>query len=112
MSTIDEILFPILLFVVYFIFALQVLPQHSTVLEERVTPIAEIVRVQDSTNDLAATVISRDWLITQPLANLKAIASELYITPIGDKRSKSTWIDAIAVSTPEYTASPVNLCYA
>ncbi len=57
-------------------------------------------------------VISRDWLETQSLANLKAIASELCIIPIGDKRSKPTWINAIVTTTPENTVLAVNLCYA
>ena len=112
MSTIDQVLLPILLFVVYFILAIQFLPQHSTVLEEPVNSIEEIVSIKGYADDLKAAVINRDWLKTQSLANLRAIASELCITPIGDKRSKLTWIDAIAVSTPEHTALPVNLCYA
>jgi hypothetical protein len=112
MSTIDQILFPILLFVVYSILAIQFLPQHSTVPKDPVNSIEDIVSTEGSDRALKATVISRDWLRTQSLANLKSIAAELCIIPVGDKRSKSTWIDAIAVSTPENTVLTVNLCYA
>ena len=112
MSIINETLLPILLFVVYFILAIQFFPQHSTVLEQQVNPIVEMIPVKGSTKDLEAAVISRDWLETQSLANLKAIAAELCITPIGDKRSRFTLIDAIASTTPENTVLAVNLCYA
>ena len=112
MSIINETLLPILLFVVYFILAIQFFPQHSTVLEDRVNSIVEMIQVKGSTKDLEAAVISRDWLETQSLANLKAIAAELCITPLSDKRSKFTWINAIASTTPENTVLAVNLCYA
>jgi hypothetical protein len=115
MSAINEILLPVLLFVVYFSLAIQFLPQLPTVMvsdlpqvEEQVNPVVEIIQA----NDLVNAVISRDWLETQSLANLKAIAAELCITPIGDKRSKLTWIDAIASTTPENTVLAINLCYA
>ena len=71
-----------------------------------------MIQVKGSTDNLEAAVISRDWLETQSLANLKAIAAELCITPIGDKRAKLTWINAIASTTPENTVLAVNLCYA
>ena len=120
MSDTNQILLPVLLFVVYFILAIQFLPQPSTaivserpkVIKEQVNPIVEIIQGKASTKDLEAAVISREWLETQSLANLKAIASELCITPIGDKRAKSTWINAIASSNPKNTVLAVNLCYA
>ena len=71
-----------------------------------------ILQERDSAKVNSDAVISRDWLETQSLANLKAIAAELCITPIGDKRSKPTWINAIVTTTPENTVLAVNLCYA
>ncbi len=120
MSAIDQTLLPALLFIVYFFLTIQFLPQSSTatisdrpkIVEEQANRIVEIIEVRASTNDLEAAVISRDWLETQSLANLKAIASELCIIPIGDKRSKLTWINAIVTTTPENTVLAVNLCYA
>ena len=120
MSAIDQALLPALLFLVYFFLTIQFLPQSSTatisdrptIVEEQANRIVEIIEVKASTNDLEAPVISRDWLETQSLANLKAIAAELCITPIGDKRSKLTWINAIASTTPENTVLAINLCYA
>jgi hypothetical protein len=120
MSAIDQTLLPALLFIVYFFLTIQFLPQSSTatisdrptIVEEQANRIVEIIEVKASTNDLEAAVISRDWLETQSLANLKAIAAELCITPIGDKRSKPTWINAIVTTTPENTVLALNLCYA
>jgi hypothetical protein len=120
MSAIDQTLLPALLFIVYFFLTIQFLPQSSTatisdrptIVEEQANRIVEIIEVRASTNDLEAAVISRDCLETQSLANLKAIAAELCITPIGDKRSKLTWINAIASTTPENTVLALNLCYA
>ena len=119
MSAIDQALLPASLFIVYFFLTIQFLPQSSTatisdrptIVEEQANRIVEIIEVKASTNDLEAPVISRDWLETQSLANLKAIAAELCITPIGDKRSKLTWINAIASTTPENTVLALNLCY-
>jgi hypothetical protein len=133
MSAINEILLPVLLFAIYFFIAIQFLPQPATVkqpanpvmaieteapattLEEAVNcsqlSIA-ILQKRDSAKVNSDAVISRDWLETQSLANLKAIAAELCITPIGDKRSKLTWINAIVTTTPENTVLAVNLCYA
>lgn len=121
MSAINETLLPALLFVVYFSLAIQFLQQQpptatlsdrSKAIEEQVNPVVEIIQARVPVNDPVNAVISRDWLETQSLANLKAIASELCITPIGDKRSKLAWIDAIASTTPENTVIAVNLCYA
>ena len=120
MSAVNQTLFPVLLFVVYFLFIIQFLPQSSTatisdrptVIEQEANPAEAIRQERVSVNTNLDAVLSHDWLETQSLANLKAIAAELCITPIGDKRSKSTWIDAIASTTPEHTALPVNLCYA
>jgi hypothetical protein len=129
MSAINHVLFPVLLFAVYFFLAIQFLPQssnitisdYSKVIEQQENSAEQIHQesgyfgyAQDeSVNANSDIVISRDWLETQSLANLKSIAAELYITPVGDKRSKLTWIDAIAVSTPENTIlAAVNLCSA
>jgi hypothetical protein len=120
MTAINEILLPVLLFVIYFFLAIQFLQQHPTAtisdrpnaIEEQVNPVVEIIQARVPVNDIVNALMSRDWLETQSLANLKAIASELCITPTGDKRSKLTWINAIASTTPETTVLAVNLCYA
>lgn len=109
MSTIDEIIFPVFLFIIYFFCAIRF---FSPVLEQQANPIEEIIQLESSTDNLQAAVISRDWLYTQSLANLKAFAAELCITPLGDKRSKLTWINAISSTNPKNTVLPLNLCYA
>jgi hypothetical protein len=134
MSAINETFLPALLFVVYFFLAIQFLPQPATVVKQQANPVVAIeieapattleeaidcsqlsiaiLPERGSANVNSDALISRDWLETQSLANLKAIAAELCITPLGDKRSKLTWIDAIASTTPENTVLAVNLCYA
>ena len=121
MTAINEILLPVLLFVIFFSLVLQFLQQQPPTatlsdrpkaIEEQVNPVVEIIQSRVSVNDPVNAVVSRDWLETQSLANLKAIASELCITPTGDKRSKVTWINAIASTTPENTVLAINLCYA
>jgi hypothetical protein len=142
MTAINEIFLPVLLFVVYFFIAIQFLPQPITVVRQQANPVVAILFQRGYANETEApattleevvdcsqlsiailqgrgsakvnsdAVISRDWLETQSLANLKAIAAELCITPIGDKRSKPTWINAIASTTPENTVLAVNFCYA
>jgi hypothetical protein len=65
MSDTNQILLPVLLFVVYFLLAIQFLPQPSTaivsdrlkVIKEQANPIVEIIQVKGSTNDLEAAVI-------------------------------------------------------
>ena len=134
MTTINEILLPVLLFLIYFFIAIHFLPQPVTIVRQYANPLKAIEIESPATtleeavdcNQLSIAilkgrgtaranshaVISRDRLETQSLANLKAIASELCITPTGDKRSKLTWINAIASTTPENTVLAVNLCYA
>ncbi|WP_181244063.1 hypothetical protein [Chamaesiphon polymorphus] len=120
MFAVNQIIFPVLLFVVYFSLAIQFLPQPATVtisarpkvIEPQSNPAEAIHPEISSTNANSDAAISRDWLETQSIVNLKAIAAELCITPIGDKRSKLTWIDAIASTTPKNTVLAVNLCYA
>jgi hypothetical protein len=134
MTAINEILLPALLFVVYLFIAIQFLPQPATVVKQQANPVIAIeieapattleeavdcsqlsiaiLPERGSVNVNLDALISRDCLETQSLANLKAIASELCITPIGDKRSRLTWIDAIASTTPENTVLALNLCYA
>jgi hypothetical protein len=134
MTTINEILLPVLLFAVYFFIAIQLFPQPATVVKQQANPVVAIeikspattleeavdcsqlsiaiLKGRGTASANSHAVISRDWLETQSLANLKAIASELCINPIGDKRSKLAWIDAIASTTPENTVLAVNLCYA
>jgi hypothetical protein len=121
MTAINEILLPVLLFAVYFSLAIQFLQQQpptatisdrSNAIEEQVNPVVEIIQAKVPVNDIVNAVISRDWLETQSLANLKAIAAELCINPIGDKRAKSTWIDAISSTTPKNNVLAINLCYA
>ena len=126
-STIDEILFPVLLFIFYFTLATQFLflptearnIKASSTIKEPVTlvqpvTIDEPIAVKDSidSGDFQSPVVSREWLKTQSLANLKAIASESFITVTGDKRLKASWIDAISLTTPENTVLAVNICYA
>ena len=142
MTAINEIISPALLFVAYFFIAIQFLPQPATVIKQPANPVVAILFQRGYANETEApattleeavdcsqlpmtifqrrgftkatsdAVISPDWLETQSLANLKAIAAELCIIPIGDKRSKLTWINAIAVSTPENTVLALNLCSA
>ncbi len=134
MSAINETFLPVFLFVVYFFIAVQFLPQSTTVVKEQVYPVVEIeikaptqtleeavdcsqlsvaiIQERSFDNARGDAAISRDWLETQSLANLKAIAAELCIIPIGDKRSKSTWINAISSTTPKNTVLAINLCYA
>lgn len=121
MTTINEILLPVLLFIVYFSLALQFLQQQPptatisdrpNAIEEQVNPVVEIIQARVPVNDIVNAVMSRDWLETQSLANLKAIAAELCITPTGDKRSKFTWINAISSTTPKNNVLAINLCYA
>ena len=121
MTAINEIILPVLLFVIYFSLAIQFLQQQPptatisdrpNAIEEQVNLVLEIIQSRVPVNDIVNAVISRDWLETQSLVNLKAIAAELCITPIGDKRLKLTWIDAIASTTPENTVLAVNLCFA
>jgi hypothetical protein len=137
MTATNEILLPILLFIVYFFFSIQFLSQYTTsmlsdrpkVIVDRVNTVVVIenqevvapsqlpitIFQERGSADPVNAVISREWLETQSLANLKAIVAELCITPIGDKRSRLVWIDAIASTTPttpENTALAVNLCYA
>jgi hypothetical protein len=121
MTAINEILLPVLLFVIYFSLTIQFLQQQPptatisdrpNAIEEQVNPVVEIIQARVPVNDIVNAVMSRDWLETQSLANLKAIASELCITPTGDKRSKLTWINAISSTTPKNTVLAINLCSA
>jgi hypothetical protein len=134
MTAINEILLPVLLFIVYSFIAIQFLPQPITIVKQQANPVItieieasattleedvdcsqlsiEILQGRDTASANLDAVISLDWLETQSLVNLRAIAAELCITPIGDKRSKPTWINAIASTTPENTVLAVNLCYA
>ena len=134
MTTINEILLPVLLFSIYFLIAIQFLSQPATNVRQQVNPLGAIeIEAPATTLEEAVdcsqlstvilhgrgtasansdAVISCARLETQSLANLKAIAAELCITPIGDKRAKLTWINAIASTTLENTVLAVNLCYA
>ena len=126
-STIDEILFPVLLFIFYFTLATQFrfLPTEARTIKASSTIGKPVTLVQPVTNDeqiavrdsidsgdFQSPVVSREWLKTQSLANLKAIASESFITVTGDKRLKASWVDAISLTTPENTVLAVNICYA
>ena len=117
MSTIDEILLPVLLFVLYFTLAtqFQFIPTEATTIQESSTIGEPVTLVQPMTidsGDFQSPVVSREWLKTQSLANLKAIASESFVTVTGDKRLKASWVDAISLTTPENTVLAVNVCYA
>jgi hypothetical protein len=106
MSVINEILFPVSLFIVYFVFAAQfIMPAASIAIVE---PVA-VEASSDSGYALIPT-IEREWLETQSLANLKAIASELAISIIGDKRSKINWINEIAAASPTTTVLTLDPC--
>jgi hypothetical protein len=108
MSAIDEILFPVLLFIVYFWFALQFLGVESVAIDEPVAVEADSIDLKHS----QPPAIEREWLETQSLANLKAIAAELCIIPVGDKRSKINWINAIAAASHTTTVLEIDLCFA
>lgn len=56
--------------------------------------------------------MSCEWLETKSLDNLRAIASELYITPLGDKRLKINSINAIAHTTLTTTVLAIDMCFA
>ncbi len=115
MSTINEILFPIFLFIVYLWIALQFLAVESVAIDEPVT-----IEIDSIEREYSQSGLSREWLETQSLANLKAIGSELCITVTGDKRSKINWINAIVSNTPTTTVlaklachlSTIDLCFA
>ena len=88
MTAINEILLPVLLFVIYFSLAIQFLQQQPptatisdrpNAIEEQVNPVLEIIQARVPVNDPVNAVMSRDRLETQSLANLKAIAAELCI---------------------------------
>ena len=117
MSAIDEILFPILLFIVYLWFALQFLGEETVVISQRKgyandKPVTTVESASSDREPAQPVAIEREWLENQSLVNLKAIAAELCITPTGDKRSKLTWINAIASATPTTTVLAIDLCFA
>lgn len=126
-STLDEILFPVLLFIFYFTLATQFLflptearnIKASSTIGEPVTLVKPMtndrpIAVKDSidSGDFQSPVVSREWLKTQSLANLKAISSESFVTVTGDKRLKASWVDAISSTIPANTVLSVNICYA
>ena len=83
MTAINEILLPVLLFVIYFSLAIQFLQQQPptatisdrpNAIEEQVNPVLEIIQARVPVNDPVNAVMSRDRLETQSLANLKAFA--------------------------------------
>jgi hypothetical protein len=49
------------------------------------------------------------WLKTLSINDLKAIASELNISPTGNKSYKSTWIEAIISAKLDLTMLPIEL---
>ena len=107
MSAIDEILFPVLLFIVYLWFALQFLTVESVAIDKPATVKTDLINLKHSQSGM-----SREWLETQSLTNLRAIASELYITPLGDKRLKINWINTIAHTTLTTTVLAIDMCFA
>jgi hypothetical protein len=115
MDTFNTVLFPIVLFVAYFLVAIQFLPQQNISSQDILTgfqiPVireSEQINVDDSTSN-----IDRNWLENQSLANLKAIAAELYVIPTGDKRLKANWVQSIASANPgNNTVLSTNFCFA
>jgi hypothetical protein len=114
MTTIDRLLFPFALFIIYYGIALWCLHQPSSLLPASFIPlVVEISSHQLSTSTVCAVGISshlndkleeatsqsdcqitQALLETQSLKNLKAIASEFSIEVV-DKRSKRNYINAI-----------------
>ena len=140
MSNINEILLPIFLFVVYFMFAsqFQFVPteagkDYANNEPENIPitiPIDEPRNIAEPTADEPITVEesidlgqpqivdpwsafgNRQWLETQSLANLKAIAAELCITVTNDRRWKGSWINAIASAAPSNTVITLDPSFA
>ena len=106
MSAIDEILFPHFIVIFYFLVATWLLDNSKAI--ESTIAITEPKQLVISTDEIDSnvtidnpkkivaidTTFSLEWLESQSLTNLKAIASELCIVP-RDRRSKRSWIDAI-----------------
>jgi hypothetical protein len=105
MSAIDEILFPHFLVIFYFLVATWLLDNSKAI--ESTIAITEPKQLVISTDEIDSNVtidkpkkivaidtFSLEWLESQSLTNLKAIAGELCIVP-RDRRSKRSWIDAI-----------------
>jgi hypothetical protein len=115
MDAFNTVFFPIVLFVAYFLVAIQFLPQQNISSQDTLTGFQmpdisepEQVNINDSTSN-----INLFWLETQSLANLKAIAAELCVFPNGDKRLKANWIQSIASANPgNNTVLSTNFCFA
>lgn len=100
MTTIDRVLLPFALFIIYYAIALWYLHQSSTtMIESSALLTVEIPNYCPTNLESQVTIqtdfkISRDWLETQSHKKLKAIASEFSIE-VSDKRYKSNYINSI-----------------
>jgi hypothetical protein len=120
MSAIDEILFPHFLVIFYFLVATWLL-DNSRAIESTIS-ITEPKQLVISTDRIDSnvtidnpkkivtidTTFSLEWLESQSLINLKAIASELCIVP-RDRRSKRSWIDAIIATCNKQNIVAIDL---
>lgn len=100
MTAIDRILLPFALFIIYYSIASWCLDQSSTPLPE---DFSTSIQSSATNSELEITTqpnlpISREWLETQSHRDLKAIAIELSLELITDKRFKNNYIEAILSS--------------
>jgi hypothetical protein len=100
MTIVNQVFFPFVLFVAYYYIAVWCVHEPLTLPPEIPAPL--VVKVLNpSTNSKLHILtppdvkISREWLNTLTHRNLKAIASELSIEVIGDRRFKNNYIDVI-----------------
>jgi hypothetical protein len=100
MDAFNQILFPFALFLIYYGIALWFLHQPILVTENIASPTIKkddfcSINSEPEINPQAADCkISQEWLETQSLKNLKAIASEFSIE-VADRRLKSSYITSI-----------------
>jgi hypothetical protein len=120
MSAIDEILFPHFLVIFYFLVATWLLDNSKAI--ESTIAITEPKQLVISTDEIDSnvtidnpkkivaidTTFSLEWLESQSLTNLKAIAGELCIVP-RDRRSKRSWINAIIATCNKQNIVAIDL---
>jgi hypothetical protein len=102
MDTFNTVFFPIVLFVAYFLVAIQFLPQQN-------------ISSQNTLTGFQMPVISEPEQVNtnDSTSNLKAIAAELCVIPTGDKRLKGNWVQSIASANPgNNTILSTNFCFA
>jgi hypothetical protein len=97
---INDIAFPIVLFIAYLIAASFVVMEIDSEPSEGEEEITTAYAIDPHTLD-------REWLQTRSLKDLKAIASQLDIMPTGNKSYRSTWIEAIISTELDLTILPL-----